>query len=61
MRLSAYWTGNFIFDLVKMWFTIGVTLAIFYGFKMDYDSACLTYVVFPFGILPFTYVTSFGW
>lgn len=59
MQKKAYWVGNFIIDFVKMQFTIVLTIAMFFGFNMGVTSAWLTYLVFPFGILPFTYVTSF--
>ena len=59
MQLKAYWIGNFIFDLCKMSFTVLATIAIFVGFSMDYEAAWLTYLLIPFAILPFTYVSSF--
>jgi hypothetical protein len=59
MKLKAYWVGNFIVDFIKMQLTIGVTIALFFGYGMGMDSAYVTYLVLPFGILPFTYVTSF--
>ena len=62
MRLSSYWIANFIFDFLKMYVTIGATLAIFQLLKseyLDYDSTMVVYALFPFGILPCTYVFSF--
>lgn len=59
MQLLAYWTGNFIFDFFKMQLTIVVTIAMFFALKMGFDHASITFALLPFGILPFTYVTSF--
>ena len=60
MRLSAYWTANFLFDTLKFYVTIGVSVMTFFIFGFDYfDSVILVLAIFPFGILPFTYVMSF--
>ena len=59
MQLKAYWIGNFIFDFAKMYFTIIVTVILFFGYSLDFQGSTVVYLVFPFGILPFTYVTSF--
>jgi ATP-binding cassette, subfamily A (ABC1), member 3 len=59
MQLKAYWVANFLFDSAKFYVTILVTIAIFFGFKMGYEAAWLTYLLLPVAILPFTYVSSF--
>ena len=59
MQLSAYWIGNFVFDFLKMQVTICMTIVMFFGFDLGYENAAVTYACLPFGILPFTYVTSF--
>ena len=59
MRLSAYWIANFIFDALKLYVTIAVTIVLFNVFDQEYDSAKWVFIAFPFGILPFTYVFSF--
>ena len=55
----AYWLSNFLFDLLRLEVTIGVSIAIFYGFKLDYTAAWAPFVIFPFAILPYSYVCSF--
>jgi ATP-binding cassette subfamily A (ABC1) protein 3 len=35
MQLKAYWVGNFIFDFFKLYFTIIVTVILFYGYGLD--------------------------
>ena len=62
MRLSSYWVANFIFDFLKMYFTVITTIVIFQIFKsetLDYDSSAVVYCLFPFGVLPCLYVMSF--
>jgi ATP-binding cassette subfamily A (ABC1) protein 3 len=59
MQLKAYWIGNFLFDFLKFEVTIVATIILFFAFEMGFDNAWVTYLVLPFGILPFTYVSSF--
>lgn len=59
MQLKAYWVGNFIFDFFKMYFTIIVTIILFLGYDLNFNGSIAVYLIFPFGILPFTYVSSF--
>lgn len=59
MNLKAYWIGNFMFDFLKMEFTIIVTLALFFGYNVGLTAAWATYLALPFGIIPFSYVMSF--
>lgn len=39
--------------------TIVITICLFFGFELKYNAAWVTYAIFPFAILPFTYVFSF--
>ena len=57
--MKAYWIGNFIFDFAKMYFTIIVTVILFVGYNLNFTGSIAVYLTFPFGVLPFTYVTSF--
>ena len=59
MRLLSYWIANFIVDAVKLYILIGATIVLFIVFDLEFDTARWIFVAFPFGILPFTYVTSF--
>ena len=59
MRLSAYWLANFIFDAIKLYVTVIATIILIYAFNQKYDSSAVVYAIFPFAIIPFTYVTSF--
>lgn len=59
MHMVAYWIGNFIVDTLKMQLTILTTIVCFFGFKAGMENAIYAYLLFPLGVIPFTYVTSF--
>ena len=59
MRLTSYWIANFIFDVIKLYITVITTVILFNSFHKSYESAVYVFLLFPFGILPFTYVFSF--
>ena len=59
MQLQAYWISNFFFDFIKFQPTILTTLALFKFYDMKITAAWTVFLAFPFGILPFTYVSSF--
>ena len=60
MQLSVYWITTFLGDLIKFYLTILSNYLIFIGFDLGFKEAFLTLLVYPLGILPFTYVTSFA-
>jgi ATP-binding cassette subfamily A (ABC1) protein 3 len=59
MQLTAYWTANFVVDMLKLQPLLWTTILIFNIENLHYEAAWLTYLLLPFAILPFTYVTSF--
>jgi ATP-binding cassette, subfamily A (ABC1), member 3 len=59
VQLGAYWTANFVIDYLRMMFSVAVTLACFAMAGFNWTSAWVTFCLFPFGTIPFTYVTSF--
>jgi ABC-type multidrug transport system fused ATPase/permease subunit len=59
VQLPAYWLGNFLVDLAKMEFTSLVTMIIFEVSGLAFTEAAIVYLLYPFGTLPFTYVTAF--
>ena len=42
-----------------MYLTILITVILLFGYKMNLPTAYIAYLVFPFGVLPFCYITSF--
>lgn len=59
LRLDAYWIGNFLIDWVKL---IPPILVMCVGqklFNLNYLGSVPTFMVYPIGVLPFLYCTSF--
>ena len=59
MQLAAYWIANFTFDMVKLYLIVGANIAIFFGFGIRLGDAVWTLLLYPLGIVPFSYVTTF--
>lgn len=59
MKLMAYWIGNFVFDFFKLYITIAISIFVFWFFKSGLSSSLISYALFPFAVLPFTYCMSF--
>jgi|LauGreDrversion4_2_1035121.scaffolds.fasta_scaffold23486_2 hypothetical protein len=59
MKLAAFWSANFIFDFFRVYIMIIVSIAMFVGYDLGYNGSIIVFLIFPFAILPFTYVISF--
>lgn len=59
MNLSAYWISNYIFDILKAEIPMGIVIGLMYAFNLNYDGVWVIFLLFPIGVIPFTYVTSF--
>lgn len=59
MQLKAYWIGSFIFDFAKMYVSIITALILFAAFDLELNDTMAVLVLLPFGLIPFTYVTTF--
>ena len=59
MHKSAYWLGNMIVDLLKLELLVIASCGFFWVFNLIGNNSIPLYLVFPFAIVPFTYVTSF--
>ena len=59
MKITAFWIGNSIVDFLKLQPLVLITVACFFVLDMGMESAYITFLIFPIGVLPFTYVTSF--
>ena len=59
MQVLAYWITNFTFDLIKMYLIVCMNLMIFAYFNINLGDAIYTLLVFPLGMIPFSYVSSF--
>jgi ATP-binding cassette, subfamily A (ABC1), member 3 len=59
MQKAAYWLGNMIVDLLKLEVLVIASLGLFWAYHLIGNNSVLLYFLFPFALIPFTYVTSF--
>ena len=59
MSLFGYWAANILADLVKSFIPILVILLMSYLSDVWYDGVWVLFILFPFAVVPFSYVTSF--
>ena len=58
MSLSAYWVSNYIFDIIKGEIPSAIVIGIMYAFNLNYANVWILFLLYPIGVIPFTYVTS---
>ena len=58
LNLVSYWIGHFIYDFLKLLSLIVTTLVVLIGFGVNGSHYKIAFLMFPFTILPFTYVVS---
>ncbi len=59
MKLPAYWFSNFVSDLVKVYIPICIIQILAVCFGVNYPGVVVLFMILPFALVPFTYVTSF--
>jgi ATP-binding cassette subfamily A (ABC1) protein 3 len=59
MSLPAYWVANYLFDIIKSIIPSAVVIGLIYAFDLKYDNVWILFLLYPIGVIPFTYVTSF--
>lgn len=59
MSLTAYWVSNLIFDLIKAIIPSAIVIGLIYAYDLGWDNTWLLFLLYPVGVIPFTYVTSF--
>jgi len=59
MSLPAYWISNMIFDIIKAEVPSAIVIGLMYAFNLGYTYSWIMFLLYPVGVVPFTYVTSF--
>lgn len=59
MNLLAYWISNLIFDICKGIIPSAIVIGLMYAFALDYQNVWILFLLYPVGVIPFTYVSSF--
>ena len=59
MNLASYWVSNYIFDILKSEIPMIIAIGLTYAYSLNYDDVWVLFLLFPIGVIPFTYATSF--
>lgn len=59
MSLPAYWISNLIFDLFKGLIPSAIIIGLIYAYDLGWNDSWVMFMLYPFGVIPFSYVTSF--
>jgi ATP-binding cassette, subfamily A (ABC1), member 3 len=59
MSLPAYWISNMIADIVKVYIPIILIIILSVLLNCNYPGVWIVFMLLPWGLVPFTYVTSF--
>ncbi|CAI2385343.1 unnamed protein product [Moneuplotes crassus] len=59
MSKFSYWISNYFFDIIKVFIPVIFAIIFMYILNVDYPYAWLLLLLYPFAIVPYTYVTSF--
>jgi hypothetical protein len=59
MSLSAYWISNMLFDIIKALIPSGIVIGLLSAFDFFYPDVWREFLLYPVGIVPFTYVSSY--
>ena len=59
MSLTAYWVSNLFFDILKALIPCSIVIGLLKAFDFFYDDVWRVFLMYPVGIVPFTYASSF--
>ena len=59
MSLPAYWISNMIADIVKVYIPLILIVLLSVVFNCSYPGVWVCFLVLPWALVPFTYLTSF--
>ena len=59
MNIFAYWTANYIFEIIKTELPILLSLGLVYAFDEGLPMVWRTFLLLPVGLVPFTFGISF--
>ena len=59
INITAYWIVNFIFELIKYYFTCGICLFLLYIFNFYKNYLHILYLLYGPALIPMTYALSF--
>lgn len=59
MSLTAYWVSNLFFDILKALIPCSIVIGLLKAFDFFYEDVWRVFLMYPVGIVPFTYASSF--
>jgi len=59
MGLFAYWTANYIFEMIKTEIPVVLSLGLIYAFDQQLPLVWIVFLVLPIGLVPFTIGLSY--
>jgi ATP-binding cassette, subfamily A (ABC1), member 3 len=59
MSLPAYWISNMMADIVKVYIPLILIVMLSFIFNCNYPGVWVCFLVLPWALVPFTYLTSF--
>lgn len=59
MSLPAYWISNLIFDIFKGIIPSAIVIGLIYAYDLGWSNSWVMFLLYPVGVIPFSYVTSF--
>ena len=59
MSLFGYWASNMIADIIKAYVPVLLIMALAACFSAYYKGMWIIYLLYPWALVPFTYITSF--
>jgi ATP-binding cassette, subfamily A (ABC1), member 3 len=59
MSLPAYWISNLVADVLKVYVPIVLIVLLSVAFGSNYPGVWVVFMILPWGLVPFTYLTSF--
>ena len=59
LSLFAYWSANLVFDILKAFLPCVLVICTLFAFDMGYENCWATILLYPLGVIPFTYMASF--
>ena len=59
ISIAAYWIVNFIFELVKYYFTCGICILLLWAFSFYKDYLYILYLIYGPAMISMTYILSF--
>lgn len=59
LKLGGYWVANMVSDIAKALIPCILFIVLTFIFGLNYEGVWILLLVFPFAVVPFSYVTSF--